>query len=146
MRLCEENPTSFFTLPTRLSRAVGDRIRFDARLCTVRHSRDILALNMSVILFCFAHPDDESFAAAGTSLTCRDAGIRCVLVTATRGERGTRGDPPVCAADEIAACREAELRDAAAILGIDGLHLLDYRDRELADAPPDAIRRSLVSI
>jgi N-acetylglucosamine malate deacetylase 2 len=101
---------------------------------------------MSSILFSFAHPDDESFAAAGTVLTCREAGIRAVLVTATRGERGKRGDPPVCAAEEIAACREEELRTAAAIIGIDGLHLLNYQDRALADAPPDAIRRSLVTI
>src|SRR5262245_16529064 len=101
---------------------------------------------MSCILFSFAHPDDESFTASGTVLTCHEAGIRSVLVTATRGERGKRGDPPVCAAEEIAACREQELRAAAAIIGIDGLHLLDYKDRELADAPPDEIRRALVSI
>jgi N-acetylglucosamine malate deacetylase 2 len=110
------------------------------------HARGTLAAMSRSILFIFAHPDDESFAAAGTALTCREAGIRTVLVTATRGERGKRGDPPVCAAEEIARCREEELRTAAAIIHIDGLHLLDYQDRQLADAPPDEIRRSLVTI
>jgi LmbE family N-acetylglucosaminyl deacetylase len=98
------------------------------------------------ILFCFAHPDDESFSGAGTAMQYAAAGVRSVLVTATRGERGKAGDPPVCAADDLAACRERELREAARIIGFDDLHLLDYRDRELADAPPDEIRRSLVSL
>jgi LmbE family N-acetylglucosaminyl deacetylase len=98
------------------------------------------------ILFCFAHPDDESFSGAGTVMKYAAAGIRSVLVTATRGERGKTGSPPVCAPDDLPACRERELREAARIIGFDELHILDYRDRELADAPPDEIRRSLVSI
>jgi len=98
------------------------------------------------ILFSYAHPDDESFSGAGTAMKYGAAGVRTVLVTATRGERGKAGNPPVCAPAQLAECREAELREAARIVGFDELHLLDYRDRELADAPPDAIRRSLVSI
>ena len=74
------------------------------------------------------------------------AGARIVLVTATRGERGKAGDPPVCAPAELAACREQELRNVAKIVEFDELHLLDYRDQELADAPPEAIRRSLVAL
>ena len=97
------------------------------------------------LLFIFAHPDDESFSGAGTSMTCAAAGARTVLVTATRGERGKAGNPPVCAPGEIAACRERELRKAAGIIGFDALHLLGYRDRELADAPPDEMRRALVT-
>jgi LmbE family N-acetylglucosaminyl deacetylase len=98
------------------------------------------------ILFCFAHPDDESFSGAGTAMMCAAAGARTALVTATLGESGKRGDPPVCAPEELAACRERELRAAAAIIGFDELHLLGYRDRELAAAPPEEIRFALVSI
>ena len=98
------------------------------------------------ILFSFAHPDDESFSAAGTAMKYRAAGVRTVLVTATRGEQGKAGDPPVCAPDQHAACREEELREAARIIGFDEVHVLDYRDRELAHAPPGAIGLSLVSI
>jgi LmbE family N-acetylglucosaminyl deacetylase len=97
------------------------------------------------LLFIFAHPDDESFSGAGTAMKCAAAGARTVLVTATLGERGKAGDPPVCAPGELAACRDGELRQAAAIIGFDELHLLGYRDRELADAPRDEIRGALVT-
>jgi N-acetylglucosamine malate deacetylase 2 len=98
------------------------------------------------ILFSFAHPDDESFSGAGTAMKYGVGGVRTVLVTATRGERGKAGNPPVCAPDELPACRERELREAVRIVGFDELHILDYRDRELADAPPDAIRLALVTL
>jgi N-acetylglucosamine malate deacetylase 2 len=101
---------------------------------------------MPCILFSFAHPDDESFAAAGTAMKYAAGGARTVLVTATRGERGKAGNPPVCPIAELGACREQELREAARIIGLDQLHILDYRDKELAEAKPDEIRRSLVSI
>ena len=98
------------------------------------------------ILFCFAHPDDESFSGAGMAMKYAAAGVRIVLVTATRGERGKMGDPPVCTADDLPACRERELREAAEIIGFDELHLLDYRDRELAEAPTDQVREVLVPL
>jgi LmbE family N-acetylglucosaminyl deacetylase len=98
------------------------------------------------LLFSFAHPDDESFSGAGTAMRYRAAGARTVLVTATLGERGRAGNPPVCAPGELAACRERELREAAAIIGFDELHLLGFRDRELAEAQPDAVRQPLVAL
>jgi LmbE family N-acetylglucosaminyl deacetylase len=98
-------------------------------------------------LFVFAHPDDESFSGAGTAMKYAAAGAGpMVLVTATRGARGKAGSPPICTPEELPACRERELREAAAIIGFERVHLLDYRVRELADAPPDEIRRTLVSI
>jgi N-acetylglucosamine malate deacetylase 2 len=99
---------------------------------------------MRSILFCFAHPDDESFSGVGTAMACAEMGVRTVLVTATRGEQGKRGDPPVCSEAELPAVRERELREAAGIVGFDELHLLDYRDRELAEAPVEAMRAVLV--
>jgi LmbE family N-acetylglucosaminyl deacetylase len=103
-------------------------------------------LNPHCLLFIFAHPDDESFSGAGLAMKYAAAGARSVLVTATRGERGKVGDPPVCDPADIAACREQELRTAARIIGFDDLVLLDYRDGELAAAPRDEILRSLVSV
>jgi N-acetylglucosamine malate deacetylase 2 len=41
--------------------------------------------------------------------------------------------------------REAELRDAAALLGIFEVKVLGYRDQHLADAPPRQIRAELVA-
>jgi LmbE family N-acetylglucosaminyl deacetylase len=77
-------------------------------------------------------------------MQCAAAGARSALITATRGQRGSTGDPPVCSIDELPACRERELREAAAIIGFDEVHLLDYQDQHLASAPPDEIRRTLV--
>ena len=74
------------------------------------------------------------------------AGCRIVLSTSTLGERGKAGDPPVCELHELAACRERELRTASSIIGFDELHLLGYRDRELADAPVDEMRLKLVTL
>src|SRR5579862_7529604 len=98
------------------------------------------------LLLIFAHPDDESFVAAGLSRGCADAGVHIALVTATRGEAGSRGDPPLCTQEELPARRESELREAAAILGIADIHLLGYNDKHLTDAPPGTIREQLVEI
>jgi LmbE family N-acetylglucosaminyl deacetylase len=94
----------------------------------------------------FAHPDDESFLAGGTISRYADAGFRVVLSSATRGEAGKLGDPPACTVDELPGVRERELRQAASTLGVAGIHLLGYRDRDLALAPPDRIRAQLVEI
>jgi LmbE family N-acetylglucosaminyl deacetylase len=94
----------------------------------------------------FAHPDDESFLAGGTIGRYADAGVRVILSSATRGEAGKAGDPPVCAPEELPAVRERELREAASILGVSALHLLGYRDRSLDGAPPDRIREQLVAL
>jgi LmbE family N-acetylglucosaminyl deacetylase len=98
------------------------------------------------LLFCFAHPDDESFSGVGTAMKYAAAGAKIVLVTATRGERGKVGDPPICTPDELPACRERELRLAAEIAGFHDLHILTYQDQQLAAAPPDDLRRTLVSV
>lgn len=98
------------------------------------------------ILFSFAHPDDESFSGAGTAMKYGAAGVRTVLVTATRGDRGKVGDPPLCTPEELPARRERELREAAHIVGFDELHVLDYRDRELADASDNDVRALLAGL
>ena len=95
-------------------------------------------------LLIFAHPDDESFATAG--LVCRyvECGAVITLMTATRGDAGRVGDPPLCSREALPARREAELRQAAGILGISEVHLLDYQDKQLAKAPIARIREELV--
>ncbi len=98
------------------------------------------------LLLIFAHPDDESFLTGGVACRYSSDGTRVVLATATRGESGKAGDPPLCTPEVLPALREAELRRAAAILGIAEIHLLGYHDRELGAAPPDRVREQLVSI
>lgn len=96
------------------------------------------------LLLCFAHPDDESIFAAGISCAAAAGGRPVVLVTGTRGEAGKTGEPPVCSREDLADVRARELDAAAVIMGVTELRLLGYRDRELAAAPPDDVRRALV--
>ena len=85
------------------------------------------------LLAILAHPDDESFRAGGTLALLARRGVRVHLLTATRGEAGSCGDPPLCAPDELPAVREAELRCACAALGVEPPRLLDYCDGALSD-------------
>ena len=109
------------------------------------------------ILLIFAHPDDESFVTAGLVRRYVEGGAAIALVTATRGDAGRLGfqlavsksagfrwDPPLCSREALPARREGELRQAADILGISEVHVLDYRDKHLAEAPRARIREELV--
>jgi LmbE family N-acetylglucosaminyl deacetylase len=97
------------------------------------------------ILLIFAHPDDESFATAGVVRRYANEGAEIALMTATRGQAGRQGDPPVCTVEELPAYRERELRAAAEILGIQHVDLLDYQDKQLTAADPPKIRRELIA-
>ena len=93
-----------------------------------------------------AHPDDESLGVGGTLAKYASEGIETFLVTATRGEsgryRGHRDDEHHPGAQKLGEIREAELRQAAAVLGIRELALLDYKDQQLDRAnPPEAIEQ-----
>jgi len=84
------------------------------------------------ILLVFAHPDDESSGVAGIVKKYIQQGVPADLITATRGEKGSRLDVP----DNVdtGTAREAELRAAAAIMGIRNIYLLGYTDGELDKA------------
>ena len=92
------------------------------------------------LLGVFAHPDDESRIVGGTLAKYASLGVAVSLVVATRGEVGSCGEPPLCTFEELPQVREAELREACAILGVQGLTILDYRDGTL----PDVDRRELI--
>jgi N-acetylglucosamine malate deacetylase 2 len=95
------------------------------------------------ILFIFAHPDDESHWGSGIAIKCHEEGARTVLVTLTRGGKGTTGG--LCEQEALPALREQELREAARILKFDELEILQYEDKEVVNIPPDEIRRTLVA-
>ena len=89
------------------------------------------------ILGVLAHPDDESLGFGGTFAKYASEGIETYLVTATRGERGRigpqgqRGDPV-----EVGKIREAELREAAAVLGIREVSVLNFPDGAVDSVSP----------
>jgi LmbE family N-acetylglucosaminyl deacetylase len=88
-----------------------------------------------------AHPDDESLGVGGTLAKYASEGVEVFLLTATRGDagryRGHRpGDSQHPGPAMLATIREAELRAAAAVLGVREVSLLDYHDRYLDAASP----------
>jgi LmbE family N-acetylglucosaminyl deacetylase len=85
------------------------------------------------LLAVFAHPDDEAFRPGGALALLARRGVRVYVLTATRGEAGSCGDPPLCRPEELPAVRERELRCACAALGVEPPRLLDYRDDALSD-------------
>jgi|SRR5581483_5325554 len=99
---------------------------------------------MRRLLFIGAHPDDETFFAAGTLAKCVEEQVRVAVICATRGERGSTAD--LCTIEKLPSVREAEMRHAMQILGVQGLHFLPYEDQKLASAPVEEIRRQLVEI
>ena len=101
---------------------------------------------LPVLLAVFAHPDDETFRPGGTLALLARAGVRVHVLTATRGEAGSCGDPPLCAPDELPAVRERELRCACAALGIEPPLLLDYRDGSLQQADAETLIAQILAV
>jgi len=86
-----------------------------------------------VLLAVFAHPDDETFRCGGLLALLAGRGVEVNLITATRGEAGSCGDPPMCKAEQLAEVRERELQCACSALGILPPVFLDYLDGDLAE-------------
>lgn len=80
------------------------------------------------ILAIFAHPDDEAFTVGGTLAALTDRGATVTLVCATRGEEGEIAHPSLATPETLGHVRELELRNAAALLGIDDVRFLGFRD------------------
>ena len=83
------------------------------------------------LLAIVAHPDDESYSFGGTLALAAKAGWRCVVASATSGERGKldgrEADPEV-----VRRAREAELAASCAILGAEPPIFLKLPDGALA--------------
>jgi N-acetyl-1-D-myo-inositol-2-amino-2-deoxy-alpha-D-glucopyranoside deacetylase len=89
------------------------------------------ALDGQTVLAIFAHPDDESLTCGGTLARLTDSGANVVLLCATRGERGSVSDLSLVQDTDLASVRTRELYDAAAVLGITNVVVLDHRDGNL---------------
>ena len=96
------------------------------------------------ILLVFAHPDDESSSVGGTTAKYTERGVSVDLVCATRGEKGTRLDVPPEV--ETATAREAGLRAAAGITGIENIYLLGYMDGDLEKVDTGEIASRILNI
>lgn len=86
------------------------------------------------ILAVWAHPDDESFLAAGTLLAARRRGEHVVCVYATHGEHGRRQGRP-SPSGELERQRRRELTRALAILGVADHRCFEESDGGLTGVP-----------
>jgi LmbE family N-acetylglucosaminyl deacetylase len=94
-----------------------------------------------------AHPDDESLGMGGALAKYAAEGVETYVVTATRGERGRSGSNEPLAPEVVGRLRDAELRAAAAELGVREVNLLGYCDGELDQAnPSEAIGRIVAQL
>src|SRR5205823_12258012 len=86
----------------------------------------------------WAHPDDETYLAAGLMAEAVQRGERVLCVTATRGEEGS-WDEERWPTSEMGKVREAEMMASLEVLGVTEHHWLDYYDGTCADVPFDEV-------
>ncbi len=103
---------------------------------------------MRIILLVFAHPDDETIMSGGTVAKYVHAGWKVDLVCATEGEAGSRG-PLNASGQALGVIRQAELKAASDVLGINDTTVLGHADGGLAQLTPgtleDPIYRAMES-
>jgi LmbE family N-acetylglucosaminyl deacetylase len=98
------------------------------------------ATSLGTILSIWAHPDDETYLAAGVMAAARGNGQRVVCVSATAGEHGT-DDPVSWPPTRLARVRRWEAVAAMAILGVDEHRCLGFTDGGLVDDDADGIEQ-----
>lgn len=97
------------------------------------------------LLSVLAHPDDETFGMGGTLALYARRGISVHLICATRGEVGDVEPHYLEGYQSIGELREHELRCAAEILGLAGVHFLDYRDSGMPGSPDNKHPQALAA-
>jgi LmbE family N-acetylglucosaminyl deacetylase len=91
-----------------------------------------MTTELGTILSVWAHPDDETYLAAGVMAAAVDRGDRVVCVAATAGERGT-ADPATWPPARLGRRRRWEAAAAMAVLGVAEHCILGLPDGALDD-------------
>ena len=90
-------------------------------------------MNKPNLLAIFAHPDDEAFRCGGTLALLAQNGVHVHILTFTRGQAGSCGQPPICMQKELGAVRTNELYCSCRALGLETPQVLDYEDGTLTE-------------
>src|SRR5262245_5439689 len=91
----------------------------------------VATAELGTIRSLWAHPDDETYLAAGVMAAAADRGHRVVCVSATAGEHGTP-HPDVWPPDRLERIRRWEAAAAMAVLGVTEHRFLGFPDGGLA--------------
>ena len=87
-----------------------------------------------------AHPDDETFGLGSILAWAAAAGAETAVLCATRGEAGEPTPHSGLAPGDLPAARAEELPEAADLLGVARVDLLDFTDSGMAgDAAPGTL-------
>lgn len=92
-------------------------------------------MNLNRLLVVVAHPDDETFGCGSLLAHAQAQGVETVVACATRGEAGSPAPGRGLDDADMAAVREEELREAAALLGVSRVVLFDWIDSGMDGAP-----------
>ncbi len=107
------------------------------------------------LLVVVAHPDDETFGCGSLLAHATASGVTTVVACATRGEAGSPTPGRGLDDADMGEVREAELRAAAALVGVEQVVLMDWLDSgmdgdpvagSLVAAPVDDVAATIVSL
>ena len=82
-----------------------------------------------------AHPDDETFGCGSLLLYAAAHGVETAVVCATRGEAGEPAPGSGVSQEDLAEVRQQELVEAAEIMGVSRVDILDFRDSGMSGEP-----------
>ena len=99
---------------------------------------------MQPLLAIFAHPDDETFGAAGLMAAAVERGVPVTVISATRGEAGESSIAGLDDPEQLGVVRERELREAMRQIGVSDVRLLRYRDSGMAGSPSAEDSRAFI--
>jgi LmbE family N-acetylglucosaminyl deacetylase len=102
-------------------------------------------MNDGAIVAIVAHPDDESLIAGGTLALAARRGLATGAVSLTRGEHGPIAGGSATR-ERLGEVREAELGEAAEILGLGFSACLHHPDGDLASVDRNTAARELAAI
>src|SRR3954447_14239186 len=88
------------------------------------------------LLVVVAHPDDETFGCGSVLAHAAARGATVAVCCATRGEAGEPAPDSGVGIEDLGVVREAELRAAAAHLGVERVDVLDDADSGMEGDPP----------
>jgi N-acetyl-1-D-myo-inositol-2-amino-2-deoxy-alpha-D-glucopyranoside deacetylase len=101
---------------------------------------------MRPLLAIFAHPDDETFSAAGTMAAAIARGVPVTVISATRGEAGESAIAGLDDPERLGIVREREFGEAMRQIGVSDVRLLGYRDSGMAGSPSAEHPRAFIRV